>query len=267
MTQPARNRSADRSLGRTVRALSAPVEQHLKAYAMAAAAAGVGVMALTSSAHAQVVYTPASIKVTDGDLFLDFNCGPAIQFFVANRMEGPNFYGNSNRELELNGSLNASVMADGAGPLALPAGSVVGSSRAFTNAYRNERVMASAYKSIYYFTYTGVRGNWANTKQAFLGLKFEIQGQTHYGWAEFSVDAAVKNRKQFLVHATLLGYAYEATPNQSIMTGQTSGATAAETVLPQPGTLQGLAQGAPRRGSCPDYESHSTARRGRRGAP
>lgn len=266
MTQPNSRRSRPTRTRRTATALSAQLEQHLKTYALAATAAGVGFLSLAPPAHAQVVYNPANIKTTDGSLFLDFNCGPVNQFWVANRFEGFSNYGGSARELELNGSLNASVMEDANGPLALPAGSVVGSSRAFTNAHRNERVMASAYKFIYYYTYTGVKGNWANAQQAFLGLKFEIQGQVHYGWAEFSVSASVQKRGPALVNATLLGYAYESTPNQSIMTGQKSG-TAADALAPQPGTLQALAQGALSQGACPDYESHSATRRGGRSKP
>lgn len=258
MTQPNSHASL-RPVPRTAVSLSAQLEQHLKSYTVAAAAAGVGLLSLVPPAQAQVVYSPASIQVTDGDLFLNFNCGPGNQFWVVNRFEGFSNYGGSARELELNGSLNASVMEDGNGPLALPAGSVVGSSRVFTNAYQNEQVMASAYRFVYYITYTGAKGNWRQAKRAYLGLKFEIQGQVHYGWAEFSVNATVPNRVH--VNATLLGYAYEATPNQSIMTGQISGTNAG--FVPQAGTLAALALGAPSRGGCPDHETHSTPTRRR----
>lgn len=250
---------------RTVTSLPASVERRLTAYSLAAAAAGVGFLALP--AHAQVIYTPASIQLNNGDMFLDLNCGPHLNFWMANRFEGFSNYGGSARELELNGSLNGSVMEDSNGPLALPAGSVVGSSRTFTNAHANEQVMASAYKFVYYYTYTGVRGNWPNTKHAFLGLKFEIQGQVHYGWAEFSVTATVKNRRQAAINATLEGYAFEATPNQSIMTGQTSGGSAGNALVPPPGTLSSLALGAQNGGSCPDHENSNSSRPHRRRMP
>ena len=74
--------------------------------------------------------------------------------------------------MRMNGTLYGSVIEDSKGPMALPAGSVVGSSRTFVNAYKKEQIMASAYKSIYYRTYLGVRGNFANSKLAYLGLKF-----------------------------------------------------------------------------------------------
>ena len=230
--------------------LSSSLEHRLGSYAVVAAAAGIGLLA--PGASAQVFYTPATIKISDGEYFLNFDCGPRNAFWIANRLEGPTFYGNSARELELNGSMYGSVIADSKGPIALPAGSEVGSSRTFVNAYKKEQIMASAYKSIYYRTYLGVRGHFANSKLAFLGLKFEIGGQVHYGWAEFSVSASA-TKTNLLVGATLMGYAFENTPNMAIKTGQTSG------------TLQALAQGAAsHKGSCPDYETSSASQRRKR---
>ncbi len=239
---------------RLAKSLPVSLEAKLAPYAVAAAAA-----LLAPAAQAQVFYTPATIKISDGVYFLNFDCGPRDAFWIADRLESPTFYGSA-RELELNGSQYASVMENINGPLALPAGTVVGSSRSFTNAYKKEQIMASAFKSIYYYTYVGLRGNWHNAKQAFLGLKFEIGGQVHYGWAEFSVSASA-TKKNLLVDATLMGYAFENTPNTPIMTGQKSG-----TIYDaQPGTLAALAQGAPsHKGSCPDYETSSAAGRRKR---
>ncbi len=204
------------SNSRPMVSLAHALEGRLAAYALAAGAAFLAV-----PAQAQVFYTPATIKISDGEYFLNFDCGPRNAFWIADRLEGQNFYGSA-RELELNGSQYASAMVNASGPLALPAGSIVGSSRSFVNAYKKEQIMASAFKSIYYYTYVGLRGNWRNAKQAYLGLKFEIGGQVHYGWAEFSVSASATKRN-LLVGATLMGYAFENTPNMAIMTGQTAG--------------------------------------------
>ena len=234
------------SNSRPVASLTHALEGRLAAYALVAGAAFLAV-----PARAQVFYTPATIKISDGEYFLNFDCGPRNAFWLANRLEGPTLYGNSAREFELNGSMYGSVIADSKGPMALPAGSVVGSSRTFVNAYKKEQIMASAYKSIYYTTYFGVRGNFANRKQAFLGLKFQIGGQVHYGWAEFSVSASA-TKANLLVGATLMGYGFENTPNMAIKTGQTTG------------TLQALAQGAAsHKGSCPDYETSKATSRHR----
>jgi hypothetical protein len=55
----------------------------------------------------------------------------------------------------------------------------------------------------------------------YLGLKFQISGQTHYGWAQISVDASPTSTR-----TTLIGFAYETIPNQAINTGQISGSAA-----------------------------------------
>jgi hypothetical protein len=228
-------------------------DRRLRAYALAASAAGVGLLALTQPADAQVVYTPANITITDGDLFLDLNCGPRVNFWLADNLESTN-YGYA-QEFVINGSADAGVIADKHGAAALLAESVIGSSRSFQTVHRAERLLAQAIETGYGGTW--LSGNWAN-KQAYLGLKFNIQGQVHYGWAELTVRAAV-HHNNLQVHATLLGYAYESTPNQSIRAGQTKDADTAtpNTFSPQAGTLGALARGAASLGHCPDVEPHT----------
>jgi hypothetical protein len=60
-------------------------------------------------------------------------------------------------------------------------------------------------------------GRWANLAKKFLGIRFEIDGQIHYGWARFSVHAT--KAKFPLVKARLTGYAYETEPNKTILAG------------------------------------------------
>jgi hypothetical protein len=72
-----------------------------------------------------------------------------------------------------------------------------------------ERV--SSYGSFY-------SGSWPYHKTAYLGIQFEIEGETHYGWARLSVKPVnfAKN-----VRVYLAGYAYEMQPNQPIRAGDT----------------------------------------------
>jgi hypothetical protein len=56
------------------------------------------------------------------------------------------------------------------------------------------------------------------TKQAYLGLKFTIKGQVHYGWARLGYISANHPAK-----AKLTGYAYETIPNKPIVAGKTHG--------------------------------------------
>lgn len=57
------------------------------------------------------------------------------------------------------------------------------------------------------------QGPWANASQKFLGVKFSIGGNVHYGWVRMSCTAAPEYR------FTLHDYAYEDVPNTAILTG------------------------------------------------
>jgi hypothetical protein len=60
-------------------------------------------------------------------------------------------------------------------------------------------------------------GNWVNVANRYLGLKFKIRGQTHYGWARLSVSVS---RQPFATTAVLTGYAYETIPKRPIIAGK-----------------------------------------------
>jgi hypothetical protein len=83
-------------------------------------------------------------------------------------------------------------------------------------------------------------GQWANggkgVKNRYLGLKFDIQGKVHFGWARLGYSASTRT-------FTLTGYAYETIPNKSIIAGKTRGRDETEDV-----SLGALAAGAPLRG-------------------
>ena len=61
-------------------------------------------------------------------------------------------------------------------------------------------------------------GPWKNKQNRYLGLKFVIAGEVHYGWARLSESCwGYRNS------AVLTGYAYETIPNQPIKAGQEQG--------------------------------------------
>jgi hypothetical protein len=79
-------------------------------------------------------------------------------------------------------------------------------------------------------------GQWAppggSIRSRYLGLKFFINGQVHFGWARLNVK--IRGAKSTCVQAVLTGYAYETVPVRPIVTGKTKGpdlATAAPTTL------------------------------------
>jgi hypothetical protein len=95
-------------------------------------------------------------------------------------------------------------------------------------------------------------GPWIGKKQAYLGLRFNIRGQVHYGWARLRV--ATQRNGFPMIKAVLTGYAYETIPNKPIITGKTrgpedAGVEESNTDLtiptPEPATLGLLAMGSP----------------------
>lgn len=93
-------------------------------------------------------------------------------------------------------------------------------------------------------------GPWKNVKNRYLGLKFSIQGQIHFGWARMTISIINHN-----VSGILNGYAYETVPNKPIISGRTKGpdeigvATVSPVFLsaptPEPASLGLLAMGWP----------------------
>jgi hypothetical protein len=96
---------------------------------------------------------------------------------------------------------------------ALSSGVQVGSKGNFA-AYPQGLDMALLDQSITAFA----SGSWLGVQTAYLGLKFVINGEVHYGWARVKFVAP----GDFL-GGSIYGYAYETVPNQPIVTGQTSG--------------------------------------------
>ena len=86
------------------------------------------------------------------------------------------------------------------------------------------------------------RGNWIHVVNRYLGLKFQLNGETHFGWARLTVKLSLQAPMQVL----LTGYAYETQPNTPIIAGQEHGpdTRALSEGAPQPASLGVLALGA-----------------------
>jgi hypothetical protein len=229
--------------GRSETSLNARMEKYLSGYATAAVAAGVSLLALSRSADAKIVYTPANtnIPTNGGPVPLDLNHDGIVDFSFLNlstqaiawsftasaKVQGNRMWGK--------GSF-AGIL--GPGPFvfasALRARFEVGPNRSY---FKNgdHGVIAAGFESNYG---TGTFGQWLYTKYRYLGLKFMIDGQIHYGWARVSVT---KLNNKIGVAATLTGYAYETIPNKPIVAGKTKGP---DVITWEPATLGHLAQGA-----------------------
>jgi hypothetical protein len=206
------------------------LDQRLRMYSIAASAAGMSVATLACPANAEIVYTPAQAKLTTGGQFtIDFNHDGVVDFLILNQARyetgvSCSFCGQS-LNVSGNGNVGAGVVGHKAGPrldaAALPAGAVIGPADAFLNAQSAQALVASGFNDDNSFF--NIYGRFANTKNRFVGLKFEINGELHYGWARFIVVTVGIRRSGPYVTAIVNGYAYETVPNQPIAAGATSG--------------------------------------------
>jgi len=203
------------------------LDRNLAAYMLAAGAAGVSLLA-TQSAQAEIVYTPAHIAISPrSSIELDLNHDGVNDFLVSRWLYGDGSHLTIDQQAPANG-----ILGDGA---ALPSGVRIGPKGAFVG-------YASMASNVTISGESFSDGPWKNVTNRYLGLKFSVNGETHYGWARLTVTA-----KGGIV-ATLTGYAYETVPNKPIMAGKTSGPEVASTVEPAamsaPATLGRLAGGA-----------------------
>jgi len=197
------------------RQLSKSLLHQLNSYALAATAAGVTSLALVQPAEARIVYTPAHVKILPPQRFdstivlIDLNHDGIDDFFLSNFFGGsaPNSYAFLNARPEKVGNR---VLEKKGAASALPAGVRVqfhnSSSNGFMAGYR---IGGSEFT-----------GQWANggkgVKDRYLGLRFIVKGQIHFGWVRLNVT--FKNGE---FSGLLTGYAYETIPNKPIITGRT----------------------------------------------
>jgi hypothetical protein len=201
--------------------LSESCNRRLNAYALAASAAGLGLFTLTPRADAKIVYTPANLRLMNQQqVFFDLNhdgindfsfygqsiSRRSISTFFFRLTASPAQQGNAIWGVESHGHASC------AAPLAR--GVRVGPKRPF----QANRVVLLDWSGgpeggTAYCPLTGKTGT------AYLGLKFEIKGQTHFGWARVKVVSI------FPYKVSLTGYAYETIANKPIVTGQTNGPT------------------------------------------
>ncbi len=199
------------------------------AYSAAAGAMLTGVEGL----EAGVVYTDLSDKVLQGSIqenyTVSFGGGSQLKIGVSSYdyTSGPRTY--QYGDVDIAGmTANAFWVGSGAATFtyasALASNVTIGPS--VTNWVRNNNGFWVNYNVANYVIYsTGStlnRGNFVGANHKFIGVKFQIGGQTRYGWIEISVPGSAKT-------VTIHGYAYEDT-GASIKTGQTGSSNAAPTL-------------------------------------
>ena len=229
---------------RNQKPLSESLHRRLSLYALAAG--GVG-MALVRSAEAQIVYTPAhEIIGCNGTMLIDFDHDGATDLTIREipwSLSGSLFPGNS---LQAKPAAGGGIIYSSQPQWAkeMRHGSEIGSSGPLG------RKVEEVYQATDYGVYYG--GAWTNTTQGYLGIRFHIGRETHYGWVRLEVFSRYKKK---CIEALLSGYAYEAQADKPIRAGDTGENDESEdtssrmNVAPQPGAkdqpmLGALALGA-----------------------
>jgi len=215
--------------------LSGSLQRQLNAYALAASAAGVAVLALAQPAESKIVYTKTHHVIGAGGTYhlsLDHKGTDFVIYEQGNPFSGPN-------HLQVEGLGDNAVQgsyatANSPRAAALHKGSAVSSKRAFLG-NKKGAVMAE-------FTCSGtcgfLGGSWAPwmNPNGYLGLKFQIDKKFHYGWAH----VIVRFPTRMFINATVTGYAYETIPNKPIIAGKTKGP---DVITLEPNSLGALAAG------------------------
>jgi len=190
-------------------------------------AVGLGVLALPPLVSAEVVYTPANQSVNEQQrkLQIDFNHDgiPDASLSVYGYCNS----GSGNRDcfgsifaLGLQGN---QAMTSGGFAAAAKIGKIIGHQDKFQDFPQMARGR-SDYNAFNHTSFRSSKGPWVNVKSRYLGFKFKIDGETHYGWARLTTQGFPGYPS-----ARLTGYAYETVANRPIVAGIKSEAEAQTT--------------------------------------
>jgi|CZKJ01.1.fsa_nt_gi hypothetical protein len=199
--------------------------RHLNAYALAAGAAGIGMLAV-APANAEVVYTPTKITISlTGASSYDLNPAgsPVAPFKIYAGFTSPGAYWDT---ISFNANTNGARFLQGPGTswsvAPLKAGFIIGNpGRRFGSPRRGLVDTYGPYGGGTYNNHDGFKFG----QTSYIGFKFLIGGQIHYGWARVDVRFD-QNTPKHRLYMQLSGYAYETIANTSIKAGQTSGTPA-----------------------------------------
>ena len=254
---------------RTTAVLSKSLNQELSSYALAAEAAGLGLLALAQPAEAKIIYTPAHVQV-NGIVPIDLNHDGINDFFLFNYgfhtssgggalLVCLNPFNNGSRTVCASSSFGTNAlnafrvvesMGNEWGAAVKPGAKIIGGDR-FRSGHSADLGQVTFPTSSHQKPVWG--GPWMNggkgVKNRYVGIKFQIKGRFHFGWARVTVTTQGNS-----FTARLTGYAYETIPNKGIVAGKTKGpekidSQPASATLSQPirarATLGTLALGAP----------------------
>jgi hypothetical protein len=184
-------------------------------YALAAGATGVSLVSIAHPAEARVVYTPAHVPIT-GVYNLDLNHDGITDFMMQVHRGNSTSFRTSALWCSYGTNQHINSLSQ---PEDINPGFLIGAWAKDKFSGRGWNMAEGGWlgsKAFY-------RGHWANdgkgVKNRYLGLRFKIKGEYHYGWARLSVSFSDQT-----LHAVLTGYAYETIPRKAIVAGKRAGA-------------------------------------------
>jgi hypothetical protein len=204
---------ADRHVG------DAALDRRLLLYALAAGAT----LACSTPSHAEVLFTPSNAVLQglgrfdidlDHDGSTDFSLVIKLVRYSTHSLQ-PALFAYGNRP-------SHQIVARSGDALALKKKTRIGGGRAFR-----------AFTLMETFEYGGP---WANVSDRFLGVRFLINGEVHYGWIGFRMVGDAN------FGAYLAGWAYETEPDTPILAGDMGTAAPLDTSF-TPSSLDILASG------------------------
>jgi hypothetical protein len=180
-------------------------------------------LALAQPASAEIVYTPVNVPILvgAGPVALDLNNDGIPDFQLSNYSYFSHGIGDANLKVAPAHTGNAVwTVTDHKRQVAAPVfwGVVVGPNRKFQAASAFLDFFGLNAETSSGNTSFGLWGKGVRFTGPYLGLKFMVGSEVHYGWARLKVVA-----KGITITATLTGYAYETIPNRGIITGFTNG--------------------------------------------
>jgi hypothetical protein len=187
----------------------------LNSYALAAIAAGVSTLALNQPAESEVIIKNTNIPISRDGTSLDLN-GDGITDIKFNVFFTQGHYDiftvldvqPSPGNAVVQAKLHTGYASD------LVRGALIGTNSPFGTSNGKSMLMEEGNCS------SGkchVEGSWVgNHPNRFVGIKFLINGETHYGWARLTVKFTYRTE---VLSATLTEYGYETLANTSLEAG------------------------------------------------
>jgi|SRR5579863_9773070 len=226
---------------RQSRNLSSGLEHRLDLYALAASAAGVGVLALAQPSEAKIVYTHVHKSITPTHTIpLDLNHDGMTDFRFKDIHYTTSQFGFSHIGILSVVPAQHGNVVEGYSQFnrqygsALKAGVSIGPKGPFKT---GPKLMARVFSDTgAHHDVSSCSGPWSKAVDRYLGVKFLIKGKAHFGWARLNVSCPGSD-----VVGTLTGYAYETVANKPIIAGKTNGP---DVVAVQPIGLGHLALGS-----------------------